>query len=95
MKITVEFLSLPNVAKMVGSKTVVLDFPGTTVNELVREVAAKYGEKVQKFLLDESGHLDMSLGLMLNQKEWVRHNEMDRPLHDGDRVTIMILAAGG
>jgi molybdopterin converting factor small subunit len=95
MKITVEFLSLPNVVKMIGSKTIVLDFSGTTVNDLVHEVAEKYGNKVQKFLLDETGQLDMNLGLTINQREWIRHNQMDRPLQDGDKVTIMMLVAGG
>ncbi len=95
MKITVEFLSLPNVVKKVGSKAVVLDFAGTTVNDLVREVAGKYGSDVQKFLLDESGNLDMHLSLSLNQKDFIRQDQMDRPLNDGDRVTIMMLVAGG
>jgi molybdopterin converting factor small subunit len=95
MKIKVEFLSLPNVVKMVGSKMVLLDFSGSTVNDLVQAVAAKYGANVQKFLLDENGQLDMTFGVTLNQKEWIRHNQMDRPLHDGDQVTILMLAAGG
>lgn len=95
MKITVEFLSLPNVVKKVGSKTVILDFSGTTVNDLVREVAGKYGSDVQKFLLDENGQLDMCLAVAINQQEWIRHHQMDRPLQDGDRVTIMMLVAGG
>jgi molybdopterin converting factor small subunit len=95
MKVTVEFLSLPNVVKMVGSKKVTFDFSGTTVNDLVSELAGQYGEKVQKFLLDESGQLDMSLSLTVNQQEWIRHNQMDRPLRDGDKVTIMMLVAGG
>jgi molybdopterin converting factor small subunit len=95
MKITVEFLSLPNVVKKVGSKSVVLDFSGTTVGDLVREVAEKYGSDVKKFLLDETGNLDMTLALTINKQEWIRHNQMDKPLHDGDRVTIMMLVAGG
>ena len=95
MKITVEFLNLPNIVRKIGSKSVVLDFSGVTVDELVHEVAGKYGSDVQKFLLDESGNLDMSLSLLLNKEEWVRHNQMDKPLHDGDQVTIMMLAAGG
>ncbi len=95
MKITVEFLSLPIVVKKVGSKTIALDFSGTTVNDLIQEVAGKYGRDVQKFLLDETGQLDMSLSVLINQQEWVRHNQMDRPLQNGDRVTIMMLVAGG
>jgi molybdopterin converting factor small subunit len=95
MKITVEFLSLPNIVRKIGSKSVVLDFSGTTVNDLVHEVAKKYGREVQNFLLDESGNLDMSLALMLNKQEWIRHNQMDKQLQDGDLVTILIMAAGG
>ena len=95
MKITVEFLSLPNIVKKVGSKSVVLDFSGTTINDLIREVAGKYGSDVQKFLLDDTGRLDMTLSVAINQHEWIRHNQMDSPLHDGDRVTIMMLVAGG
>ena len=77
MKITVEFLSLPNVVKMIGSKSVVLDFSGTTVNDLVREVAEKYGRDVQKFLLDETGNLDMTPGADDQQAG------MDSPQPDG------------
>jgi molybdopterin converting factor small subunit len=95
MKITVEFLSLPNIVRIVGSKSVLLDFSGTTVNDLIREVAEKYGRDVQKFLLDETGKLDMTLALMINKQEWIRHNQMERPLQDGDQVTIMMLVAGG
>ena len=95
MQITVEFLSLPNVVRMIGSKSVVLDFSGITVNDLVREVAGKYGLDVQKFLLDETGNLDMSLALMINKQEWIRHNQMDRSLQDGDLVTILMMAGGG
>ncbi len=95
MKITVEFLSLPNVVRKVGSKSVLLDFSGTTVRDLVREVAEKYGSEVQKFLLDETGNLDMTLSLLINKQEWIRHNQMERPLQDGDQVTIMMLVAGG
>ena len=95
MQITVEFLSLPNVVRMIGSKSVVLDFSGITVNDLVRDVARKYGRDVQKFLLDETGNLDMSLALMINKQEWIRHNQMDRPLQDGDLVTILMMAGGG
>jgi molybdopterin converting factor small subunit len=95
MRITVEFLSLPNIVRKIGSKSIVLDLAGATVNDLVHEVAAKYGSEVRRFLLDESGDLDMSLSLMLNKREWVRHNQMDKLLQDGDHITILMLAAGG
>jgi len=95
MKITVEFLSLPNVVKMVGSKSLTLDFHGNTAYDLIHELAAKYGKNVQQFLFDETGQFDLSLALTVNKQEWIRRDQMDRALHDGDRVTIMMLVAGG
>ena len=95
MNITVEFLSLPNIVRKIGSKSVVLNFSGTTVRDLISEVARKYGSDVSKFLLDENGNLDMTLAVMLNKQEWIRHNQMDKPLHYGDHITILMLAAGG
>ncbi len=95
MGITVEFLSLPNVVKMVGSKTVTMGFSGQTVEELIRQVSEKYGKEVKKFLLDETGHLDMMFRVVCNKDEWLHRDQLQRPLRDGDHVTIMMLVAGG
>lgn len=95
MNITVEFLSLPNIVRKIGSKSVVVNFSGTTVRDLISEVAGKYGSDVRNFLLDENGDLDMTLAVMLNGQEWVRHHQMDKILQDGDHITILMLAAGG
>jgi molybdopterin converting factor small subunit len=95
MAITVEFLSLPNVVKMVGSKTVTMDYAGQTVESLIRQVAENYGKDVKKFLLDEAGRLDMAFRIMRNKEEWIHSDQMQRPLQDGDRLTIMMLVAGG
>lgn len=95
MKITVEFLSLPNVVKIVGGKSLALDFRGETIDDLVKAIVDKYGQKLRRFLLDESGKLDMMFNVLLNKKEWIRGNQMNKILEDGDQVTIMILAAGG
>jgi len=94
MKITIEFLSLPYLVKMIGSKTIALDFRGQTAGDLLNELAQKYGSGVRKFLFDETGNLDMSLSMAVN-KHWVRQNQMDTSLHEGDHVTIMMLVAGG
>jgi len=95
MAVTVEFLSLPNVVKMVGSKTITIDFSNQTVEELILQVTERYGSKVRKFLLDENGKLDMMLKVLHNREEWIRADRMQKPLEDGDHVTIMLLAAGG
>ena len=95
MSLTVEFLSLPIVTKIVGSKTIQMDFAGQTVEGLIHEVTEKYGGKVRQFLLDENGRLDMMLKVLCNGEEWIQQDQMRKQLQDGDRLTIMLLAAGG
>jgi len=95
MKIIVEFVSLPNIVRLIGSKILTLDFSGKTVNDLVSDVVEKYGNDVGRLLLDETGRLDMTYRVILNKQEWIFRDQMDRPLQDGDRVTIMLLVAGG
>ncbi|MFC1883817.1 hypothetical protein ACFL2O_03505 [Thermodesulfobacteriota bacterium] len=95
MSITVEFVSLPTVVKMVGAKTISMDYSGQTVEELVHQVAEKYGKDVARFLLDESGRMDMTLKAVCNKEDWLKPDQMQRPLEDGDLVTLMMLVAGG
>jgi hypothetical protein len=95
MAISVEFLSLPNVVKMVGSRTITMDYSGQTIEGLVWQVAEKYGNDVKKFLLDENGRLDMLFKVVLNKEEWIQSDQMQKRLQDGDRITLMMLVAGG
>ncbi len=95
MKISVEFLSLPKVTRIVGRKTVSIEFPGQTVADLIEHIANRYGPKVREFLLDESGKLDMHFRALLNGKDWLAPEEMDRRLHEGDSLRIMMLVGGG
>jgi molybdopterin converting factor small subunit len=95
VNITVEFLSMPVVTKVIGQSSVVMDFKGSTIEDLILAICRQYGEKVRQFLLDESGKLDMIFKIILNKKEWIYREQMNKELQSGDRITIMMLAAGG
>jgi molybdopterin converting factor small subunit len=96
IKITVEFLSLPIVAKAIGSKSIHLNrFQGETVQDLVTHLTTKYGKTVRDFLLDDNGDLDMSFRIQLNGATWIHQDGLDHPLADGDQVTLMLLVGGG
>lgn len=94
MKVTVEFLSLPNVVKIVGGRTIEIEFAGWTPADLISELATRYGPKLSKFLLDESGRLDMSFQVVLNG-EWLPREQLDRTLKNGDHLAIVMLVGGG
>jgi molybdopterin converting factor small subunit len=95
MKINIEFLSMPIVTKIVGSKILSLDFPGETITDLINQIVNTYGEKLGHFLLDGSNKLDRAFMIHLNKKEWVRRDQLNKTLKDGDQVTLMMLVGGG
>ena len=96
MNITIEFLSLPKLSKIVGGKSITFHFNGQTVDDLLTELVNRYGSEMRNFLLDESGKLDAILKILLNKKEWIHRDQTkNKILKDGDRVTLMLLVGGG
>ena len=95
MKIMVEFSGLPTVSKLIGSKSISVDFTDKTVGELIKHITKRYGKKVRDFLLDETGNLDLTFQVLLNGSEWISRKDMNRKLNDGDNVRIIMLAGGG
>lgn len=95
MKIQVESLGLPSLSKLIGRKTE-LEMAGGSVADLIAHIVNRTGSKARKVLLDDSGELDMTIQVMLNDEGFVPRNELSqRPLKDGDKVKIMLLVGGG
>ena len=95
MKIQVESLGLPSLSTLIG-KTVEIEMTGGSVADLIAQVVDRGGSKARKILLDNSGELDMTIQVMLNDEGFVPRDELARQkLKDGDRVKIMLLVGGG
>jgi molybdopterin converting factor small subunit len=95
MKIQVEFLSLPQITRITGNRSITFNLQGSTIRDLIREISATYGREIGQFLMDESGHLDAVFKVQLNKSEWITKNHLDTSLKNGDTVTFMMLVGGG
>ena len=95
MKIQVETLGLPSLSKLIGKK-IQLEMADGTVADLIAQVVGRGGTHARKILLDNSGQLDMTIQVMLNDDGFVPRDELARQkLKEGDRVKIMLLVGGG
>lgn len=95
MKIQVESLGLPTLSKLIGKKTE-MEMADGTVADLITHIVSRSGREARKILLDQSGQLDMTIQVMLNDEGFVPRNELSqRALKDGDSVKIMLLVGGG
>lgn len=95
MKIQVETFGLPTLSKLIGKK-IELQMTDGTLADLVAQVVSRSGTKARKILLDDSGQLDQTIQVMLNDEGFVPRNQLSqRPLKDGDNVKFMLLVGGG
>jgi MoaD family protein len=88
-------LFLPMLADVLGTKELEVEFPGTTVGDLLDHLMQRHGPRARRALLDEDGELDLVVQVVINQATWVNREQLDTPLSDGDAVTIMVPMAGG
>ncbi len=95
MKIQIESIGLPTLSKIIG-KTFQIEISDGTVADLVSNIVSRIGPRAGKILLDQTGNLDMSIQVMLNDEGFMARDEYgQRQLKDGDRVKFMLLVGGG
>jgi molybdopterin converting factor small subunit len=95
VKVELRLMALPALARAIGGKKVELDFPGDTVADLLDHLVQQYGDAARDALLDDEGRLDSIIQILVNEKQWVIHDELQVPLNDGDSVVFMLLVVGG
>ena len=97
MNITVEILGLPDVAEAMGKRedTVELLHEPFTIRGLLHSLIERYGPPMRAALFDPKGDLNAIVQIALNDNTFITPEKLETPLRDGDRVTFMLLMAGG
>ncbi len=95
MKVTVEFLSLPLITQPLGKKKIEVEFQGSTLADLARELGSKI-KRAREILLASDGAIDHDIQIYINGATQVEGDErQSKVLSEGDAITFMMLVAGG
>lgn len=95
VKITIEFLGLPNLSGVLGKKSEI-EFTGGTILDLTSYLIRRYGPNVRQMLLDSDGRLDSTIQVMINDDGFIpRHQLSEKTIKENDIVRFMLLAGGG
>ena len=95
MRVYVEVLGLPMMARLIGKKGE-LEFNGSTVSDIISHIVDRHGQNARKALLDKDGRLDLVIQVMVNNEGIMPRDDYDRrELKDGDDVKFMLLVGGG
>lgn len=94
MRVRLQLL-VPALPEVIGRKEIEVEFSGQTVNDLLLYLVKQYGRAAKQAFYDNQGELDPVIQVLVNGKEWVRHDALDTTLQDGDHVAFMAMIAGG
>ena len=94
MKVTVEFLSLPLITQPLGKKKIDMEFQGSTLSDLARDLGSKI-KRAKDILLRSDGVIDDDIQIYINGDRVQREESDNKKLSEGDSVTFMMLVAGG
>jgi len=95
VKIRVKFVGFPDLRRILGGKEISVALEQGSFGELIRNLNSSYGASIREGLLDENGDVDQSVQVLINEQDWISREDFSFRLSDGDRVTFLLMVAGG
>lgn len=83
------------VSTTILEKRAEIDVEADHVEEALKEITERYGEKMKGRIFDEGGKLNKFLDIFVNGRNINLLNGLDTELRDGDRVTVLRVVSGG
>jgi len=86
MRIRVKLVGFSEVERVIGGKEIDLHVEGSTFGDLLVYLQKTYGAAVLKNLRQQ---------ILRNGEEWIKRDDLNHPLQDGDQVTFLQMMGGG
>jgi hypothetical protein len=89
MKVHVNFKGIPILYKVLNKKwEMEFEFCGKTLQELMDSLIRKYGPPMKAAVLDNNGHIDMEIRVVLNSTKYLTEDRMATVLNEGDTLVF-------
>ena len=97
MNITVKFIGLPDLQKLIGGQEIQIEIKGDSFGALLEQLVETYGKPIKEILLAEKKKNQVSLLIQVlrNEEHWIERVDSDCLLREGDTITFMMMVAGG
>ena len=94
LKVKIQYFA--SVRELVNLREELVDVrAGTNVRNLLDLLTAKHGDKLKKYLLDDTGNPREYLQFLLNEKPISQTGGLATPLRDGSTLAIIPPVGGG
>jgi len=94
MRVYVEFLGVSRLVTGMREKSFELP-EGAAFRDLVQHLGINYPALVGDVIQPKLDNLQIPNRFLINGSQFLRHDQLEKKLGDGDRVVIMSLSAGG
>jgi len=96
MKIKVKVRFFTSLREIVGKREEQIEFSkGVTVEELLRHLSQKHGERFRDYVYDEEGEVRGHLQFLVNGQSTTTLQGFKTKLKEGDQVAILPPVGGG
>jgi hypothetical protein len=95
MDVRVKFVGFPEIKRVLGGVEIPLQVKGDTLGDLVGQLIKKYGDPMRCGSVLETGALEPSIRVLVNEKDWILGADLSFWLKQGDCVTFLLMMGGG
>jgi len=94
MRVQIELFGLSRL--IAGEREITLELPqGSTFRDVVRALVDRYPGMIGDVVQGDCETMQAPNILNLDGKRMIQPHQMDEGLHDGDRIILMSMSAGG
>jgi len=95
VKVQLDFLGLPQLAKIIGTAQK-LEFVGSTIEDLIVHLIKRYGAGAEDILVDDGKKLNPYILVMVNEELITARDDREQvQLAEGDSIIFAVIAEGG
>jgi len=91
--VEVNVVTFAKIKQIIGKKQ--FPFEATTVNDLIVKLCSKFGNELERELLNEQGKIRKNYRIVVNARNINLLDGLDTELKEDDMVVIMPAIAGG
>ncbi len=96
MNIEIEFIGFPVIYDLFREGRHPYSFPGHSIPQLVEDLIAKYGQRLEDALLEAgTKRMDPTIQMRINGRFILKEEIARQELGEGDQLTFLKLLAGG
>lgn len=95
LRITVEVIGLPELKKALGARQKTIETRGSTLGDLLEALESSVGLLARKSLRNDKGNIQDIVQVIRNGSEWLPRDDLGVELREGDKITFLLMVAGG